>query len=427
MYLDRNKSLSFVSALALTLACGCSSKQSGTSDQGSGGAFNIGTGGAGGASAGTVGIDFETYCNGLLKSMSSSCGQTSRQADLKTVNMLLVIDQSGSMNDKPSATATESKWSQMRKALAGALSTVAVRKNINFGLELFPYDPSGAIDPNSTDPATSCQVPVDESAIVVPIETKTDKIDAILQVVNSAAPAGGTPTARALERAYDYFTTGGGKDLPGSKWVLLATDGGPNCNLGATCGKDTCTQNMDLKCAGGDPNTTVNCCATAGFSCLDDLNVLTDIRNLATAKVGTYVIGIPGSEAYAATLNSMAIAGGVPNAGANGESYYAVSASTSLTDLQTAFEDITTKLVKTCDIELATTPTDPNSVILVKDCAIVPGVANNTPVDGGSSGFYIDYTQQPTAHLRLVGTYCDQIMTSGASQVDVIQGCPKIN
>src|SRR5437868_2299358 len=57
--------------------------------------------------------------------------------------------------------------------------------------------------------------------------------------------AGGTPTAHALQLASEYFTTGSGKNLAGDKYVLLATDGGPNGNA-LTCDAMTCTTNLDV-------------------------------------------------------------------------------------------------------------------------------------------------------------------------------------
>ncbi len=412
MKLDRISSLNLVSVVALTIS-GCASKTVGSND------------GIGGASFQTDGgsnapFDPNTYCNGLFK--NQSCAATIKRADLKIVNMLLVIDESGSMNAKASSTAANTKWADMKQALSTALTSV--QDSINFGLKLFPYDPNGI----GTDIQSSCAVPTGPDDVNVDIAPGTTNLQKIIDLVNAQTPGGGTPTTSALTQAYAYFTQGKGKDLEGSKWVLLATDGGPNCNSAITCTKETCTQNMDLTCAGGIATTTVNCCDTTGqpnanMSCLDDVAVVKQIATLAGVGVGTYVIGIPGSEAYAATLNKMAQAGGVPNKnGTNGELYYAVSAANPLGDLTKAFEDITSKFVKSCDITLSSSPRDPTLVQVAKDCELIPMLPGNKPTEAGADGFFVDYGSNP-AHLMLTGRYCDNISTVGATTLDVIEGC----
>ena len=423
MYLDRNTSLGFISALALTVALGCSSKKDNT-DNGGGGvcSFNCGgnTGGASNGGAGNGIIDPSKICDGMFA--NQTCAADTVGQLLKTPNMLIVIDESGSMNQKSSAASASTKWGEMRQALTAALSVQKVRSNINFGLELFPNsgDPNAPIDPNDSNPTTSCAVPGDTNvAIEVPIETGTDKVNTILAAVNGAAPAGGTPTNRALQQAYTYFTTSPGKDLVGDKFVLLATDGGPNCNSGLSCTKESCTQNMDLLCGDHTVNTKINCCDGAGYICLDDVATVGEINNLAAAGIKTYVVGIPGSEAYSTTLDEMATAGQAPNtmAGATHQ-YYAVSASNSLADLQAAFEDITTKLVTSCDIPLTKSPTDISQVQVAIECQKI----NQVAPDAGTGGFFVDYSFTP-AHIQLVGSTCSNMQLNGAREVDIVVGC----
>ena len=430
MYLDRNKSLGLISALALGLAFGCSSKKSDDAATGGGSGFCLPGQPCAGDSVATGGAANTTldpnYCNGLFK--GQVCGQTNLQADVREVNMLMVIDESGSMNDIP-GTATANKWAILNQALQAVLPSFD--KDINFGLELFPFDPAAPI--NTQDIVSSCTVgstPTD--AINVPIVSGSQNLTQILDTVRGQTPAGGTPTSKALQQALAYFTQGAGKDLPApSKKVLLATDGGPNCNSSLTCAKEACTQNLDCKCGGNNCNANYNCCdgtqtPNANLSCLDNENVVTQIQNLQKQGINTYVIGIPGSEVYSATLNDMANAGGVPNLnGANGVTYYAISATNALQDLTDALNGIITQLVKTCDIELHKSPIDPAKVQVVKDCVFIPGIPNNTPIDGGVDGFYVNYDLNP-AHLVLTGTYCASILSQGANHLDVIEGCAPV-
>ena len=428
------------------LVAACSSK---STDEGAGGSGNatsssggINSGGGNGstttggktaasttggrtATGGSTGFDSNTYCNGLFK--GQSCSQTQVQADVREVNMLIVLDESGSMNDSP-ASGAASKWQIMKTALNTALTKVD--NDINFGLLLFPYAPGG-IPSGSSDPTETCAVPDDVSvAVNVPIGgpgTGPSTLTDVLNTIAGQSPAGGTPTARALQQAYAYFTTGDGRNLSGTKWVLLATDGGPNCNSGLTCDAAQCTQNLDGKCA---PN--VNCCvdsngASIGYVCLDDVRTTSQIQLLAAVGIDTFVIGIPGTEAYATSLNDFATAGKVPNTnGTGGELYYAISAASAQQDLIDAFGDITTKLIHSCDIALASNPPDPTKVNVAIDCVPQPVVPTGSPADAGANGYYIDYTKNP-AHLILVGAPCNNLVTTGAHNVDVIAGCPVIN
>ncbi len=369
------------------------------------------------------------YCNGLLS--GQVCGQTTLLAGVQAANMLLVIDESGSMLSPASSTSTANKWSELNQALASVLPSF--ENDINFGLELFPYDPNGI---DATSPSSSCNVAAGNPNIAVNVDIAPGaaNLAAITDVALNQTPAGGTPTSKALQQAYAYFTQGNGKYLEGTRSIVLVTDGGPNCNGVLQCTAGTCTQNLDGRCGPG-LGTTLNCCDTstasgaaaqANLSCLDDVSTIAQIENLKAAGVATYVIGLPGSEPYAATLNSMANAGGVPNpAGTSSQSYYAVSASNSLQDLKTALSGILTSLVTSCDIWLNSTPTSASTVQVVKDCGLVPQLPGNKPPppDGGVlDGFYIDYSQSP-AHLIFTGTYCSSPALVGASRLDVIEGC----
>jgi hypothetical protein len=256
-----------------------------------------------------------------------------------------------------------------------------------------------------------------------------DTVPQIIQKVQAQTPAGGTPTADALARAYDYFATGDGRTLDGTRWVLLATDGGPNCNQALSCTAERCTQNIDCKCGNGC-GTTTNCCeGNYGHICLDDAATTSAITKLAQIGVKTFVVGIPGSEAYANSLNTFALAGKMPNNGANGEKYFPVSATSALDDLTKAFKSITTQLVTTCDIPLTATPqVRADQINVAIDCDLQPPVpAGIAPDAATASGFYIDYSYEPEpAHLKLVGASCNRV-AAGANQVDIIAGCQTIN
>jgi len=126
------------------------------------------------------------------------------------------------MNDHASSATGESKWVELIHAIEASL--VGAAEGINFGLELFPYDPAG-ISPGAYDPAVLCNVPNGQGAIAVDIAPGQGNVAHITDILSGQYPAGATPTANALQQAYNYYTQGDGKNLNGSKWVLLVTDG----------------------------------------------------------------------------------------------------------------------------------------------------------------------------------------------------------
>ncbi len=398
-----------------------------TNSGGAGGSLAV-TGGTNGDTLGGTGATLSTGGSSGVVGSSSSCGGsvgagcTLAQPDVGTVNMLLVIDESGSMTQTLPAD-TVSKWTTLRNALSAALSPTQVRSAINFGLELFPSsgDLNNPITVNS-DPITACEVPTGAAAIEVPIIAGTDQLNPILAAINNATPAGGTPTYAALQQAYEYFTQGNGSKLNGSKWILLVTDGGPNCNSNLICTAATCTQNMDNQCGTG-AGTTLNCCDGNSYICLDDTATVSMINDLAVAGINTFVVGLPGSEAYAATLNALAMAGRVPNPnGVAGQSYYGVTATNSLAELQAAFSTITLRPVVSCDIPLSASPPDVSRVKVFMNCAAVPMVQSGTPSDAGANGWMIDTTYTP-AHLIFTGTPCAGIQNGTVQHIDVFEDC----
>jgi hypothetical protein len=326
--------------------------------------------------------------------------------------MLVVIDKSGSMADQ---FGSVSRWEAMKDALDAALSAAAER--ISFGLELYPFP----VDPNQPIPIECgdkcCEHATGESAINVPIESGITAVPKILGALAATSPGGGTPTAVALERAFEYFTQGAGAAIEGDRFVLLATDGGPNCNALGDCANEdpklTCTAVMDGKCPQED------CCSIGTTpsrqQCLDDAATLAQIEALKAAGIATFVVGIPGTEAYRTQLNRFAEAGGVPQQGGT-DSYFAVDDTAGLV---TVFTEITRQLVRSCDIQLIANPSRLDDINVAVNCAVIPP---STP-DG--SGWSVDENTQPHT-VVLSGPVCDWVQTRGVERVDVLVGCPTV-
>jgi hypothetical protein len=331
------------------------------------------------------------------------CGGESVEAEIEPANILLVIDKSGSMDDTPEGFDVN-KWTALYDALGEALN--ADTTNVNFGLLLYP---DRAIDLSCT--SGCCEVPAGADAVNVAVAPSSSSVRDIMLTLEDTEPGGGTPTAAALTQALEYFTSGAGADLDGDRYVLLATDGGPNCNaeLGS-CEAATCTSNMDGQCM------IDNCCKAeipnAGELCLDDAAVLAAIAALKEAGIATFVVGIPGTEAYASYLDTFAEAGGVPDPNAP-PSYYAVAASGGVDALTDTFTAITSSLIRTCTVPLAEAPPDPEKVNVAIDCEVVlqeDGTTWDLPDDAPDT-------------VVFQGETCEWIETHGARRIDVVYGC----
>ena len=328
-----------------------------------------------------------------------ACGAEPFVAEQVPVHVLLVIDKSGSMLDTPEG-FDDDKWSSMKGSLASALD--GAKEGLSLGLLLYPSD--------------GCDVPMD---IAVDVAEAGAALGDIEDALDAAEPSGGTPTAAALERALAYFQSGAGAGLEGEKYVLLATDGGPNCNPDGECEVASCTANLDGQC----PMGVDNCCDPdmagegAGEYCLDEDATTDAIDALAGENVDTFVVGIPGTEQYASSLDAFAKAGGRARADAP-PSYYAVEAQGDepggLTDVLRA---ITSSLITSCRLQLGSTPPALDKLNVEVDGELVP--------QSGANGWRLDESTDPPT-IELLGETCEQVENEGVQSVEVLFGCPTI-
>ncbi|MFZ5896019.1 MAG: vWA domain-containing protein [Myxococcota bacterium] len=389
----------------LAPGCGSSSKDGTTINQGgsssggksaAGGAPNIAFGGR----VGTSGGNGQGGEGGL-------CGGDAIDAEPVPANLLFVIDRSQSMEAVP-AGFTTSKWEAMVSALKQALE--GVRGRMGVGLQFFPDPPTGSSN-------AGCALPT-SGELTVPVGSDDPTIQQIEQKLDGSVPTGSTPTADALALARSYFSSGAGAALEGNKYVLLALDGGPNCNDTLECGADTpaaralCTQTYDKPQLCGE-SAPFNCCSGQPTGCLDAERVIAEVERLHAAGITTIVVGIPGSEPYAEVLDALAEKGGAA-ASTRSPKYFKVDDPKSLSD---ALGALTLNLIKTCELQLKSAPPDENQVNVYLDGTVVP--------KSGDDGWELDHSTTPPT-VRIKGASCAELERVGARSITVEFGCPTI-
>ena len=308
-------------------------------------------------------------------------------------NLYLVLDHSGSMADN-------GKWSTIRIVVAQVMKSLGPRAK--FGVAIFP-------NPNDSNVCAPGLEVMSVRPGDAPAGTQGPTTSTML-AVTAAPPSGGTPTAASLSALLPTLS-----GLSGRTFVILATDGGPNCNASAACTSATCIDNIE-SVQGCPPNAAPNCCDPAingpyaPLDCLDEQPTVDAVTAISKAGIPTYVIGVPGSAPYASLLDDLATAGGT--ARANEPLYYAVG-STDEAALTAALTQIAAKITATCTLTLAQPPPDPTHVNVYFDNKAVPA----DPVNGWTlSG----------STVTLVGDACQEVLSGAVLNVRVVAGCPTL-
>lgn len=294
----------------------------------------------------------------------------------------------GSCADTNARPATGITYRTLWDDLGGAVAEVAAGRDdrIDFGLTLFPGP--GAIEGAITGDAFCTARP--PTSLVTPAPGTGDAIaDALGAPSNMPLCAGGfTPTRRALEVAADALGD------EGDGVLVLATDGAPNCGTTGAAGC-TCT------------TSSAFCGALGTIGCLDDEATLDTLTRLRDRGIRTYVVGIPGTEGYAAVLDAMAAAGGTARSGS--PAYYRADDAAALLD---ALGTISDREVS-CRFALASPPPDFENVnVLIDD---VP--ARRDPVDGWM-------LETDGSAIELVGETCERLRRGEVSNIEFLFGCP---
>lgn len=319
------------------------------------------------------------------------CGGLAVPLTRRNATVILVIDRSGSMGDP--TTDMRVKWDALREALQMALPRLG--RDVAVGLTLFP----GLVEPpdsGALGPAQVCTVPT-----ALALEPAPRQVPLVLQRLMLTTPGGPTPTAASLALVRTWYAEH--PDLTGERYVILATDGGPNCNLMADPATCRCTGPSRL-C---DPMMN----SFARINCLDEMPALNEVRQLGAMGVRTFVIGLNGTQDFADVLNRMADAGGRARPGA--AHYYPAASAVELTR---ELGDITVALAD-CTLRLTMPPVDPDLVdVRLDGVSLYRDPRHMNGWDWGDESHH---------QIVFYGAMCDVVRTaSGGSQLAATFGCP---
>jgi von Willebrand factor type A domain len=276
-----------------------------------------------------------------------NCGAMEFALQRVEPNVMLVIDRSGSMGDPVATGSATTKWVDLKNAVSSLVTNYD--SQMRLGAAIFSSDGNCA--------AANIDVPVAATAGAT-----------VMTKLNAQGPTGNTPTAAALDTV---IAKGLLNDATRANYVVLATDGLPNCT-------DT-----------------------------DVTSRVTKLYN-QTPSVKTYVIGMgDGTSSDPTQLNAWADAGHTARTGAT--HYYQT---TSPQELKAAFDAIVGGIVS-CDFKMMQTAPDPSLITVTENgTAVSPSPTN---------GYSYDST---TNTVTLHGTACDLLTSNASTKVSVLYGCP---
>ena len=370
------RSNALVATAGLLVAIGYGFAGCGFAPAGSGGGgANSGTPLGTGNSSGTGLVGGGAAQNGHAAVTGMNCATTQQTVARLPPDILIVLDASGSMNNNISdmncgnaGCGATSKWAQMTPAINTVVGQT--EGDVNWGLKFFAdTDATCGVGNNVAVGVGANHAAMISSAIM-------GRTDANGGVTNGSR----TPTRLAENAGASYLA---GLNDKNPRFILLATDGLPNCAPGADSAAD------------------------------DSSGAVMAVQNAAMMGIPTFVVGVAtGGSVADSTLSSMSNAGGYPRAG--NPTYYAVSSTSE-------FVAVLQTLVGVAGTCTFAVPDPPNADT---DRAHIGVIVNGTelPKDTNHTNGW-DYTSTGMTAVQVYGPQCDAIMNGSANSVEIVFKC----
>ncbi|HZF54516.1 MAG TPA: vWA domain-containing protein [Polyangiaceae bacterium] len=347
----------------------------GTGGAGGSGGIDI-SGGNGGGFLGDAGVDGSF-------NQDAACAATSSEAKIVPLDMIILLDRSGSMDDGV-------KWPGATSALKQYVTSPDAA-GVNVGIVYFPID---APPDNLT-----CNYKHYDDLVVPVAELPANAANLVNSIDSQDALGGGTPMYGAMKGALFAATAYQDANPLHKVIVVFASDGDPN-----SCSFEP----------GNPPDA-------------DDIPTIAALAKSALNYNGvqTYVIAIQGSSI--GSLNQIAAAGGTMQA---------LDVTANINLFLDKMKEIQTKALA-CDFPIPEAPmgeTFDKELVAVKYTpATNPAAAEEIPrADnygdcGAKVGWYYDNNVTPTK-IVLCPASCQKIKDDLQSKIDVLFGCaPDIN
>jgi hypothetical protein len=296
----------------------------------------------------------------------TNCGLQKFELQRVPPEIMLVLDRSSTMSYEVE-NSLNTRWVEVSRAVDQVL--MSTDRNVLWGLKLFPT-------------VEGCMVTGTVEAPVAAMNYM--RMSGIIRTTTPNMGEPGTPMPGAIRAAADHLAARQG---PNPRYLLLATDGLPNCGPNGTY----------------LPNDG-----------RDIAGPLQAIRDAAMRGIRTFVIGIAAHDEGPTAVMAMdmwAAAGGVPRPGM--PRFYPVN---NQAELSTALNDITVR-VGTCVFPLSKLPPSPNDVAVdIDGRRIMRDPAHMNGWDYAPGGMSIE----------VFGPMCEQLKMGKAMDVQIIFGCPNM-
>jgi hypothetical protein len=349
------------------------SNPTGSSGTGYGGSGILGQANSGGhvtgaaASTGTTGT---AGSSGVTPGLGdgANCGLQNYGLQNVPPDLLIIQDKSGSMgNDFTDTrcmrgTMCVTKWSAIVPAINSVVS--ATDTTIRWGLKYFANNGGCGV----TDGAA------------VPIAPNNGP--AIAMSLMNTQPGGSTPTRLAVMSGVAYLQTVAD---PNPKFILLATDGLPNCIPG-----------------GADAQAD------------DTAGAVAAVQASLMAGIPVFVVGVGNVAMAQATLNMLADAGGKPQAGMT--HYYPVGSEMDLVNVLKTIGG----MIASCSFGLGTAPPDPTNIGVYANGNVSMKIPKDVTHQNGW-----DYGAGMKS-IVLYGPACDAVKAGTTKTVQAAYGCPGV-